>query len=195
MDYGLYNNERYFDADIMQIRDDVSEEIKIFCKNFYKKSKEELWEKKHNLYFYGEHRTGKSWLLHAIANHLIKTLGEKSVYLISTNKLVSYFFNNKVHTGYEETWINVLAAKKILLLDDLGQDNYTSSEFIPSKMDSFFRYRFNNNKITFVSANFNVLSLEAIYNKSLMKFIEGEFIAINIKGENISKAIKKEALM
>lgn len=194
MEFGLYQKSDYAEANLKNIKKGASSDITEIANFFLRKTKEQYYKIAENVFIHGAHRVGKTWLLHAIANYVINEYKERSIYFISSEQLNKHFFKKDTYKHSDDTWISYLASKKILLLDDIGQDNYTSTDFIPKRLDAFLRWRFNHNLITFISSNFEIEELKVLYNESMCEFIMGEYIEYQIIGKNMSEKIKGERI-
>ena len=155
-----------------------------------------FFKKADNIYLYGESRVGKTWILHAIANHIIKSYGENSVYIVTTSDLAEYFMKQTWNAEYGYSWIDVLLGKRVLIIDGLGKEYRGSqSGFFENKFESFIRERINNMRITYIESKFDIGDLELEYGKGLSGVIAGEFICFDIDSNvDMSKVMMDEKL-
>lgn len=194
-DNGLFTRPEYRNADIANIDNRASKELKALCKKYLLVSKEKYFEERTNIYLCGEYRVGKTWFFHALANFLIKKFGEKSVYYITAPKIQELFQKNKEwQNGY--TWKEYLKSIKILFIDDLGLEyRGANTGFIETELENLIRHRYNYNRITYIASNADTTTLAKTYGKSFAEFIESEYVVFDIeKGVNIGEKIRNDKL-
>lgn len=194
MDFGLFTNPAYYNADIKGIDKRSSESLQLLCNKIFTTDKEKFYKEKWNMYLYGLPRRGKTWVMHALLNHIIKVYNEKSVYFITSPDLYQYHITGaKMSDGSK--WINFVASRKFLALDDLGQEYRSQSGFAETKIENFLRWRFNHGLTTFVSSNATLDTLKEVYGQSFADFISGEFISFDVSdGINMSEVILADKL-
>lgn len=193
-EHGLFTRDEYRNARFDNLHAKASPEIQRLVKKFSLTTKDTLYKKKLNFFIFGNHRIGKTWFLHALANHLIVKFNERSLYYATCPKLYEYF---KKHSKRKDsTWVTFLASVRFLFLDDLGLEyRGAASGFAETYIENFVRFRFNSGRVTILSSNAGVDSLYDIYGKSFAKFIEGEFVVIELPSDvNMSQVILHEKL-
>lgn len=170
---------RYGHADLKKVHPDTSGQLLALCKRFDKMKKEEFYDKEPSLYLFGLSRRGKTWVLHAIANKIIKEFGEKSILYISSPKLMHYFVKF-VENDYGEMMTDAVAGKKVLIVDDFGQEYKSDTRFVENRYEEFFRWRFGHNKITMIGSNATLDTIDSIFGGSFANFIDGEYLTYEI---------------
>ena len=175
----------YADAKLNKLVKEASEEFHKLKEFFETITEKELYEKRPNIYLFGAQRRGKTWLLHAIMNLIIEKFQEKSIYYITSPRLMTMFMTNPIKEETGEKLTNIIGQKRILLLDDLGQEYKPSTGFVENRIEEFLRWRFSHNKITFVSGNATIDDIEQIYGKSFADFLDGEFITYEITTDSL----------
>lgn len=194
MSYGLLSNPNYINATLKGIDKRSSESLQKLCEKIFTTDKEKFYKDRLNIYLYGLPRRGKTWVLHAMLNHLIKEYKEKSVYFVTSPELYNAHVN---HTTNSEgvKWISYYASRKFLALDDLGQEYRSNTGFAESKIETFLRYRFNHGFITYVASNADPDTLRSVYGQSFAEFIQGEYIMFDVSdGVNISEILLADKL-
>jgi len=185
---------RYADASFSKLRKDSARELRILRRKFMEISKDKFYKERFNIYLYSSYRVGKTWILHAIANYIIEKYIENSVYYVTLPKLMDYFMKGSMYDE-DTTWVNFLASRRVLIIDDVGQEYRSKSGFAETKFENLIRWRFNHKKITYLAGNGNLEALEQLYGESLSAFIDGEYIVIDIEDtRNLSKIILKNKL-
>lgn len=170
----------YADASLEKLHPRTSRLLKDLVHKFDGMDKEYFYNKRPNVYLYGVARSGKTWVLHAIANKIIKDFNEKSIYFLTSPKLTEYFVTT-TYDDYGENVLNVLAHKNVLMVDDLGQEYKSENRYIESRYEEFFRWRFSHNKVTFIASNADLETIEKIFGISFVDFLCGEYIAYEIE--------------
>lgn len=193
-DYGLLKRDVYKNASFSNLHSQAPEELKALVKKFKSMTKEAFYENKLNIYLYGSYRVGKTFILHCIAKHIIEKFGEKSIYFVRVPDLYKYFMKN---TPYRDngTMIKFLLGRRVLIIDDLGQEYRANSGFAETMVEDFIRKRFNKGYITYIGSNANIDTLEKTYGESFSALISGEYVCIEIEDDvNISKILLEEKL-
>jgi len=181
--YGLL--PYYEKADLKDLVKEASDEFHKLKKFFDTISNEELYVKRPNVYLFGAQRRGKTWMLHAIMNKIIEMFAEKSLFYITAPHLMRLMLKDDRDEATGESLLNVVTQKKILFLDDLGQEYKPHSGFVENRFEEFLRWRFSHNKITFVSGNATIEHIEQIYGKSFGDFLGGEYITFEVTEDAI----------
>lgn len=197
MDYGML--PRYADASLSKLHKAASDDIKKLLRKVAVTKKEAFYKNALNLFIYGSYRVGKTWLLHAIMNHVIKTFKDNSVYYVTSPQLSDFAMKRNLVPGFDELWIDHLSRIRVLMLDDLGQEyRGSNSGFSEFNIEKFLRFRFNHRAITYISSNCNPTvekessSLSNLYGESLATFIQSEFVLYEVDGINMSAKIMSE---
>lgn len=170
---------RYGHADLKKVHPDTSRQLLDLCDRFDKMTAEEFYDKRPDLYLFGLSRRGKTWVLHAIANKIIHQFGEKSLRYISSPKLMHYFVKF-TDNDYGESMVDAIAGKKVLIVDDFGQEYKSDTRFVENRYEEFFRWRFGYEKITMIGSNATVDTIESIFGGSFANFIDGEYLTYEI---------------
>ena len=180
---------KYEGAMLKDVLPNAPKQIVALCKKFRTMTSKKFFQSSFNFYLFGSYRVGKSWALHAILNHIRLEFDEQSVYYIDSPTLVNYFRTNALIDG-ETSWVNYLGSKKVLIIDDLGQE-YRSKEtgFAESKIETFIRWRVNRKKITFLGGNASADMLCKVYGESFGELIRGEFVQFEVSDVNFSQTL------
>ena len=185
--YGLLTNKIYSEAELNAIDKRSAKSLRLLVNKFLRTNKATFLAKKINIYLYGPNRVGKTWFLHALSNYIINEYKIKSLYFITAPKLYKIYIKNPIKDD-NTTWINFIATRKILILDDLGQEYRAKSGFAETNFEELIRWRFNNSRITIISGNATPKTIKEVYGQSFSNFIEGEYIAYEIREDiNMSK--------
>jgi DNA replication protein DnaC len=183
--YGLlpYYKNAYLD----RLHPKTPKQLKDLRDKYQAMTKESFYKKKPNIYLYGLSRRGKTWLLHAIAHMIINKYEERSIAYITSPALMRAFIQpSEDENG--ESMISIYAGKKVLIVDDFGQEYKPDTRFIENRYEEFFRWRFNHDKITMIGSNATMNAIEEIFGGSFANFLDGEFLTIEVDiGEDISK--------
>lgn len=172
---------RYKDAELDNLAKEAGIELHKLKKFFLSLSKEDFYNKKPNIYIFGAHRRGKTWMLHALFNYIKKTYGEKSIYFITAPQLIKYSMKLRDNINdILESEFAIFKLSNVLFIDDFGLEYKTDSGYAENIMEEFLRWRFSYNKITLIASNLTVDDLEKIYGKSMADFIYGEYITYEI---------------
>ena len=182
--------DRYKDADLSKI---IKEASPLFSKLADKllSSKDSFYSKRLNIYITGPQRIGKTWFFHALLNEIKKRFNDKSVMYVTAVDLIENVKKNRYEDGGEFTMLELYQGKRLLVIDDLGQE-YRGSEsgYAQTVIENLIRFRFNAGLITYIGTNAPLRDLEDVYSQSLYKFIEGEFLIVDISdAKNISEVI------
>ena len=194
MDNGLF--PKYANAALKNLHKKTPEDLRALLEKIVKTSKKTFFKEANNLYLYGVNRVGKSFILHAIAKHIIKSYEEKSVYIVTASDLLTYFIERTWNPEYNYSWVDVLLGKRVLIVDGLGKEYRGSqSGFFETKFESFIRERINNMQITYIESKYDIGDLELEYGKGLAGIINGEFVVFDVDSNvDMSKVIKDEKL-
>jgi DNA replication protein DnaC len=194
MDNGLF--PKYANASLKNLHKKTPEDLRALLEKIVKTSKKTFFKEANNLYLYGVNRVGKSFILHAIAKHIIKSYEEKSVYIVTASDLLTYFIERTWNPEYNYSWVDVLLGKRVLIVDGLGKEYRGSqSGFFETKFESFIRERINNMQITYIESKYDIGDLELEYGKGLAGIINGEFVVFDVDSNvDMSKVIKDEKL-
>jgi DNA replication protein DnaC len=194
MDNGLF--PKYANAALKNLHKKTPEDLRALLEKIVKTSKRTFFKEANNLYLYGIGRVGKSYVLHAIANHIIKSYEEKSVYIVTASDLLTYFIERTWNPEYNYSWIDVLLGKRVLIVDGLGKEYRGSqSGFFEIKFEAFIRERINNSRITYIESKYDIGDLELEYGKGFAGIINGEFVVFDVDfNVDMSKVIKDEKL-
>lgn len=172
---------RYKNAELSDLVKEAGIELHKLKKFFLKLSKDEFYEKKPNIYIFGAHRRGKTWMLHALFNHIKNVYGEKSLYFVTAPQLIKYSIKTRDSINdMIESEFTVVKLANVLFIDDFGLEYKTDSGYAENIMEEFLRWRFSYNKITLIASNLTLDDLEKIYGKSMADFIYGEYITYEI---------------
>lgn len=183
----------YSNANLSDLMKEASPDLHKLKNKIINLSKQDFYEIKPNIYIYGDHRRGKTWIMHAIMNHIINTYNEKSIYYVTVPTLLEYIkISNDTNIFDEESIFAIFLNARVLFVDDFGLEYKSATGWSITKFESFLRTRFAYNKITFLSGTIDLDSIEKIYGKSLADFIDGEFITYEIYPD--SKDLSKIAL-
>jgi DNA replication protein DnaC len=195
MAHGLLTLPRYINADLSRVHREAPDEIKQLCSKFVQIPREQFFKDSFSMYLFGNYRVGKTWFLHAIANHIIKVFKERSLWYVTHPQLLNYF-QTRARRDEDTLWTNWLASRRILLLDDLGQDYRGSGTgFSETKLENFLRWRWGHRKITYIAGNGTVDVLRKLYGDSFAQFIGGEFVQFEVSSNvNMSRIILEEKL-
>lgn len=199
--HGLFPRKEYKDASLDKIDSRASKELQMLCKKHLQVDAEVFYADRANLYLCGSYRIGKTWMFHAIAKHIIEVFKDNSVYFITMPDLQRYFQSNAMYDSFF-TWRNFLGGRRVLMIDDLGQEYRGSGTgFIETEIERFLRWRFNMGKITYLGSNAlvdpdnEVNALSKVYGESFGKFIESQYIILNITDDiNIGELIRNDSL-
>ncbi len=184
----------YINASFNTLDNRASSELKNFVKDFKLLVKKDFKIKKPNIYLYGDYRVGKTWILHAAGRYIVDNKIENSLYYVTVPKLYEYHVKNSYNYDYDCSWVDFLSSRRLLILDDLGQEyRGAKSGYAETIIETFLRFRFNYNRITFIGTNADFDSLESLYGKSLSNFIYGEYIDFEIsEGVNMSSILLED---
>ncbi|MCR1808734.1 primosomal protein DnaI [Haploplasma modicum] len=158
----LKNNLLVFESDIylqdadienFEIFNDEREKIKKIALDFVKNYDENVYQK--GLYIYGKYRTGKTYILSAIANHLAKN--DCQVLLVFMPDLVRTI-KQGISDGTMESKINLLKQTEVLMIDDIGGENITAW-FRDEILLPILQYRLSAKLTTFFSSNLDYNNL------------------------------------
>lgn len=194
MDNGLF--PKYANASMKNLHKKAPKDLRDLLEKISKTDSRAFFKKADNIYLYGECRVGKTYILHAIANHIIKSYGENSVYIVTTSDLAECFMKQTWNAEYGYSWVEVLLGKRVLIIDGLGKEYRGSqSGFFENKFESFIRERINNLRITYIESKFDIGDLELEYGKGLSGVVAGEFICFDIDSNvDMSKVMMEEKL-
>jgi len=186
---------KYAYAELKNIHKKAPADIKSLLKNYVKVSAEEFYNDKHNLFIFSPYRVGKTWTLHAIANHIIKNFNERSVLYITANSLQRAFTDYTLSND-GETLIQIIAEKRVLFVDDLGLEYHKAeSDYVKKKLEGFFRFRCDYSLITYIASQVRMPNLIEMYSKSFHEFLNGEYIDFEIESDiNLGDIILEEKL-
>lgn len=113
------------------------------------------------LYLHGLYGTGKTYILGALANELIKLKIQTAIVFVPE------FFRelkDSLHDGTYEEKIDFIKKVPVLMLDDLGAE--ANSEWTRDEvLGSILNYRMNNHLPLFISTNLNYEELERFYSR------------------------------
>jgi len=184
---------KYEEAELKNIHKKAPDDIRSLLKNYVKVSADEFYRDKHNLFIFSPYRVGKTWTLHAIANHIIKNFNEKSVLYITANSLQTAFTDFTVSKD-GETLIQIIAEKRVLFVDNLGLEYHKAeSDYVKKKLESFFRFRCDSSLITYIASKLKMSSLIDMYGRSFYEFLNGEYIGFEIESDiNLGDIILEE---
>lgn len=183
----------YKDADLKDLMKEASPDLHKLKDKILNLSKEDFYNIKPNIYIYGGHRRGKTWIMHAIMNHIINTYGEKSIYYVTVPFLIECMkFNDNIRDFDDESLYNIFLTARVLFIDDFGLEYKSATGWAVTKFETFIKTRFAYNRITFLSGTLDLDNIEKIYGESLADFIDGEFITYEIYPD--SKDLSKIAL-
>lgn len=183
----------YKDADLKDLMKEASPDLHKLKDKILNLSKEDFYNIKPNIYIYGGHRRGKTWIMHAIMNHIINTYGEKSIYYVTVPSLIECMkFNDNIRDFDDESLYNIFLTARVLFIDDFGLEYKSATGWAVTKFETFIKTRFAYNRITFLSGTLDLDNIEKIYGESLADFIDGEFITYEIYPD--SKDLSKIAL-
>lgn len=180
--------KKYKDAQLEKLHTDTSDDLKDFANDILGMTKED-YDRMPNTYIYGDYRRGKTWMLHALINYFKKKFGEKSIGYVDSPKLYEYFKSNEIWK-LDYTWWQYYQDKKILMLDDLGQEYRSGSGFSETRLENFLRWRFGHGRITFIATNLEVDKITSKYGESFAEFILGEYYPVDVEGTNMSELFK-----
>lgn len=190
-DYGIL--PKYAGAHLDGVLPDAPKLIQSLCAKTKATTKKKFFSDNFNVYLFGSVRVGKTWCFHAILNHIKDGYEEHSVYYIVAPKLVGYYQTNAM-IDEDTSWVNYLASRKVLIIDDIGQEHRASSGFAETKIENFIRWRINNNKITYLGSNASIDMLSKIYGESFAEIVRGEFVQIEVNDVNFSQQILNRKL-
>lgn len=179
----------YKNAALKDLKGKTDKRIKNFISEFVKTQESEVYKRNTSFYIYGNNRIGKTWAFHCMLNHIIKNYKEKSVYFVSAVDLIEYHKQNIYYKNTEYKFSQFLASVKILFIDDMGKEyRREGGEFVTSVYEKFLRYRFNHNKITYISGNAHIDLFKTLYaSSSLWYFLKSEYVILDItEGENLA---------
>lgn len=183
----------YKNADLKDLMKEASPDLHKLKDKILNLSKEDFYNIKPNIYIYGGHRKGKTWIMHAIMNHIMNTYGEKSIYYVTVPSLLEYMkINSDNHYFDDESLFNIFLTARVLFIDDFGLEYKSTTGWAITKFETFIKTRFAYNRITFLSGTLDLDNIEKIYGESLADFIDGEFITYEIYPD--SKDLSKIAL-
>lgn len=192
-DYGVL--PFYRNAALKDLKGNTDKRIKNFISEFIKTPESEVYKRNTSFYIYGNNRIGKTWAFHCMLNHIIKNYNEKSAYLVSATDLIEYHKQNIYYKNTEYKFSQFLASVKLLFIDDMGKEyRREGGEFVTSVYERFLRYRFNHNKITYISGNAHIDLFKELYSSaSLWYFLKSEYVILDITaGENLAVNISLE---
>lgn len=110
---------------------------------------------KKGLFLFGPYRTGKSYLLSALANELVlKNIDVVFAFIPDLARAIK----GSMNTQTLESKINILKRTSVLILDDLGGE-YLSSWFRDEILLPILQYRLNANLPVFISSNLTLHEL------------------------------------
>ena len=142
----------------------------------------------HNILFYGEVGTGKSFLSNCIASEILKQ-GYSVIYFSATNLFnmlsrYSYDQNNKelLYKTYED-----LYNCDLVIVDDLGTEisnNFTNSQFF-----SFINERLLHRKSIIISTNLGLEEIKLRYSERIFSRLTSSFTFRKLSGPDI-RALK-----
>jgi len=193
MDNGLF--PKYANASMKNLHKKAPKDLRDLLEKISKTDSRAFFKKADNIYLYGESRVGKTWILHAIANHIIKNFNEKSVLYITANSLQTAFTDFTVSKD-GETLIQIIAEKRVLFVDNLGLEYHKAeSDYVKKKLESFFRFRCDSSLITYIASKLKMSSLIDMYGRSFYEFLNGEYIGFEIESDiNLGDIILEEKL-
>ncbi len=188
---------RYKDASMDNLVDQTADKLKLFLKDMLEMDLEEIAELDPNALLWGARRIGKTWCLHIFANHLVEKFGNDLVYYTTSYDIIQYH-REDIMTPDSRNPIKMrshLARVRFLFIDDFGHEyKKSTSDFAEKAMERFLRFRFNENKPTFIAMDFNPRKeLKTRYSKSLADLLLNEYDEYDIEtGENISALLKNK---
>lgn len=194
--FKIINNGKlpyYSNAKLEDLLEEASPDLHKLKNKFLKLDKKTFYELKPNIYIFGGHRRGKTWMLHALINYIIENFKEKSVYYVTMPQLVEFMKDNfNPHfTLLDENILSIYLNCNILFIDDFGTEYKSVTGWSAIKVEEFLKYRFSHNKITILAGNLQLENIEAVYGESLANFIDGEYITYEIypDSKDLSKIV------
>lgn len=183
----------YSNADLKDLMKEASPDLHKLKDKFLKLTKEEFYDLKPNIYIYGDHRRGKTWILHALMNYIINNYKEKSIYYVSMPQLIEFMkdYSSSSLSFLDENIIFIYMNCNVLFIDDFGMEYKSVTGWSVVKVEEFLRYRFSHNKITIIAGNVDLEMIESVYGKSMADFIDGEYITYEIypDSKDLSKIV------
>ncbi len=149
---------------------------KKFCDEFDSTNK--------SLYIYGPTGVGKTYITSCITNELLKR--GVAVLYHSAYRLFSFIDDYKFNRIPRENNLaayNMIYDADLLIIDDLG------TEFINSNSQAvlfdILNTRYQTGKKTIISTNLSLLEIEGVYSERISSRIAGNFVTLNLFGEDI----------
>lgn len=144
-----------------------------------------------NLIFMGDTGLGKTFLSACIARDVAKTgfsVAYDSVQTALNSFETKRFARDPAEASEAEMKVSSYLDCDLLILDDLGTEMITS--FSIAALYQIINTRLIGEKPTIISTNYSFSELEAKYNPQILSRIEGEYLSLPFRGQDIRK-IKK----
>jgi len=132
----------------------------------------EALKKKKGLFVYGGTGTGKTYTLHAIANH---KMGKVNNFLPLVNQA-------KSQVRYLSRFVSDICSQDYLFLDDLGAE--TTSTWIVDLLYMIINRRYEKEKPVFLSTNLTLEEFQARYGDRIMSRLVEMCEFVELKGED-----------
>jgi len=169
------------DAYIARVYDEkkVEKGIKFFATQYTNKTllylDEEPRTRSRNLMLIGQSGRQKTYLACAIATEFLKK--EKSVYFTTMQDLINHVYDEKVDLDKIMTEID------LLIIDELGKEYHTDSEWAMKMMMDLFRKRKNRNLPIICTSNYYPNAWEELYDPSFNSVLNGSFFITLLESE------------
>lgn len=149
----------------------VKKGIYFFAEQYTKKTLEYLDEtprlKTRNLLLMGEPGRQKTYLACAIAREFFKK--DKSVYFSTMQDLLNKVYDKQINL-YE-----IVTQHDLLIIDELGNEYHTDSQWALKQMKEIFRLRKNRNLPIICTSNYYPNAWDVLYDKPLISTLNGSF--------------------
>ncbi len=145
----------------------------------------------HNLLFYGNVGTGKSFLSGCVAKELLDK-GHSIVYFSAEQlfRSISALYYDHDHNAERDALFDTLHESDLLIIDDLGTE--FTNEFTRSQLFSIFNQRITNRRPLVISTNLTLEDIKKNYSERFLSRLAENSYICNLKGPDIRIIKKRE---
>lgn len=136
------------------------------------------------LYLYGQVGSGKT----SVATIVLQELAYQRVVpgqFVRMPDLLNWYLN-------EKPLFKRVLARRVLAIDDLGNEYRTNTEFVSSMLEELLRYRVDNKRTTLITSNYSLDGLADKYSLVIPSLILGSSLVLSFEGHDFRLLKQKQ---